>query len=249
MTVSSGVGAMPNCLPSTGSVGVIAGKCRKPSLQSWLSWPATKELVVSKPWWLGAGSAFRLRVVSTQPFAGAHVLAQPALLFPKLVEPTCELCELVVSKPLVHVWGFGVGFWLFGCGVVSTRVARSSRPGSTSFEETVSFVATPKPGGPAKQGGGGGQSAGRRGMLSTTVQRPGVRVTSKVPPSDSMRRRAPSSPRPEEVAGSFPGEAATSLLTRASTVSPSDSTTMRALPEGAAYLVVFVTSSPSTRVS
>ena len=134
VTVSSGVGAMPNCLPSTGSVGVIAGKCRKPSLQSWLSWPATKELVVSKPWWLGAGSAFRLRVVSTQPFAGAHVLAQPALLFP----------ELVVSKPLVHVWGFGVGFWLFGCGVVSTRVARSSRPGSTSFEETVSFVATPE---------------------------------------------------------------------------------------------------------
>ncbi|AFN47309.1 hypothetical protein HMPREF9154_0360 [Arachnia propionica F0230a] len=38
--------------------------------------------------------------------------------------------------------------------VVSTRVAPSSQPGSTSFEETVSFVATPKPGGPAKQGEG-----------------------------------------------------------------------------------------------
>ena len=29
-------------------------------------------------------------VVSTQPFAGAHVLAQPALSFLKLVEPACE---------------------------------------------------------------------------------------------------------------------------------------------------------------
>ena len=30
------------------------------------------------------------RVVSTQPFAGAHVLAQPALFFLKLVEPGCD---------------------------------------------------------------------------------------------------------------------------------------------------------------
>ncbi|AFN46985.1 hypothetical protein HMPREF9154_0358 [Arachnia propionica F0230a] len=26
-----------------------------PALQSWFSRPATKELVVSKPWWLGSG--------------------------------------------------------------------------------------------------------------------------------------------------------------------------------------------------
>jgi len=43
-------------------------------------------------------------------------LVEPGCFFPKLVEPTCELCEWVVSKPLAGVRGVVVGFWLPGVG-------------------------------------------------------------------------------------------------------------------------------------
>jgi len=49
-----------------------------------------------------------------------------------VAEPACSLGELVVSKP----GGEWLGL-LFGCGVVSTRVARSSRLGSTGFGRGV----------------------------------------------------------------------------------------------------------------
>ena len=84
--------------------------------------------VVSKPWWLGVGSVFRLRVVSTRA-ARSSLPGSTSFEVVKLVEPACSLCELVVSKP----WWLGVGS-VFRLRVVSTRVARSSRPGSTSFE-------------------------------------------------------------------------------------------------------------------
>ena len=89
---------------------------------------SVSELVVSKPWWLGVGSVFRLRVVSTRA-ARSSLPGSTSFEVVKLVEPACSLCELVVSKP----WWLGVGS-VFRLRVVSTRVARSSRPGSTSFE-------------------------------------------------------------------------------------------------------------------
>ncbi|VEH69097.1 Uncharacterised protein [Arachnia propionica] len=88
---------------------------------------SVSELVVSKPWWLGVGSVFRLRVVSTRA-ARSSLPGSTSFEVVKLVEPACSLCELVVSKP----WWLGVGS-VFRLRVVSTRVARSSRPGSTGF--------------------------------------------------------------------------------------------------------------------
>jgi len=51
------------------------------------------------------------------------------LLFPKLVEPTCELCELVVSKP----WWLGVGSAFRLPGGFDSAVRWRSRAGSTGF--------------------------------------------------------------------------------------------------------------------
>ena len=88
------------------------GKLVEPILTS------VSEQVVSKPWWLGVGSVFRLRVVSTRAARSS-------------LPGSTGLCggKLVVSKP----WWLGVGF-VFRLRVVSTRAARSSLPGSTSFE-------------------------------------------------------------------------------------------------------------------
>ena len=71
---------------------------------SWLSRSASvSERVVSKPlagfrgvgvrFWLPGVGWFRLGLLLCRG------PAQPALSSPKLVEPTCSLCELVVSKP------------------------------------------------------------------------------------------------------------------------------------------------------
>ena len=71
--------------------------------------------------------------VSTQPFAGAHVLAQPALPSLKLVEPVCERQRVGRVETVVRVsGGSGVGCVVRVPGV-STRAARSSRPGSTGL--------------------------------------------------------------------------------------------------------------------
>jgi len=60
-----------------------AAGCAASFPASWLSRTATKEQSVSKPSRECLGTCGRVwlsaaRVVSTQPFAGAHVLAQPA---------------------------------------------------------------------------------------------------------------------------------------------------------------------------
>ena len=88
--------------------------------RSRLSRVATKERLVSKPSCACPGDLWSdlflgCRVVSTQPFAGAHVLAQPALFFLKLVEPGCDegaarvetiLC--VPGGPVVACGNFGL---------------------------------------------------------------------------------------------------------------------------------------------
>ena len=79
---------------------------------------SVSELVVSKPWWLGVGSVFRLRVVSTRAARSS-------------LPGSTGLCG--GSGSCRSHGGLGLGLF-FGCRVVSTRAARSSLPGSTSFE-------------------------------------------------------------------------------------------------------------------
>ena len=110
---------------------------------------SVSELVVSKPWWLGGGSVFRLRVVSTRA-ARSSLPGSTSFEVVKLVEPACSLCELVVSKP----WWLGVGsvFRLpggfdSGCSFLAARlnqlleVVKSVEPILTSVSERV--VLTP----------------------------------------------------------------------------------------------------------
>ena len=57
------------------------------------------ELVVSKPWWLGVGSAFRLRVVPTRAARSSRP-GSTGFRGGKLVEPILtSVSEWVVSKP------------------------------------------------------------------------------------------------------------------------------------------------------
>jgi len=72
-------------------------------------------------------------MVSTQPFADAHVLAQPALSYPKLVEPTSKRQQAGRVETTVHTSENSRSGLLFDCRMVSTQAAPSSRPGSTSF--------------------------------------------------------------------------------------------------------------------
>gem|GEM_PF-5564651 len=62
-----------------------------------------------------------------------RVPAQPALSFLKLVEPTCERQRVGRVETVVGVFGVLWSGLPTGSGVVSTRVARSSLPGSTGF--------------------------------------------------------------------------------------------------------------------
>ena len=78
---------------------------------------SVSELVVSKPWWLGVGSVFRL------PGGFDSGCSFLAARLNRLVRG-----KRVVSKP----WWLGVGS-VFRLRVVSTRAARSSLPGSTGF--------------------------------------------------------------------------------------------------------------------
>ena len=76
---------------------------------------ARVETILCMPGELWSDLFLGCRVVSTQPFAGAHVLAQPALFFLKLVEPGCDegaarvetiLC--VPGGPVVACGNFGL---------------------------------------------------------------------------------------------------------------------------------------------
>jgi len=60
-------------------------------------------------------------------------LVEPAGFFPKLVDPACELCEWVVSKPLAGVRGLGLGSGYRVWGGFDSAVRWRSRAGSTSF--------------------------------------------------------------------------------------------------------------------
>ena len=79
-------------------------------------------------------------MVSTQPFADAHVLAQPALSCPKLVEPTSERQRAGRVETTVRTSENSRSGLLFGCRMVSTRAAPSSQPGSTNFRERTPFL-------------------------------------------------------------------------------------------------------------
>ena|GEM_PF-6309689 len=79
-------------------------------------------------------------MVSTQPFADAHVLAQPALSCPKLVEPTSERQRAGRVETTVRTSENSRSSLLFGCRMVSTRAAPSSQPGSTNFRERTTFL-------------------------------------------------------------------------------------------------------------
>ena len=79
-------------------------------------------------------------MVSTQPFADAHVLAQPALSCPKLVEPTSERQRAGRVETTVRTSEKSRSGLLFGCRMVSTRAAPSSQPGSTNFRERTPFL-------------------------------------------------------------------------------------------------------------
>ena|GEM_PF-7054756 len=82
------------------------------------------------------GTVYRApEVVSTQPFADAHVLAQPALSCPKLVEPTSKRQRAGRVETTVHTSENSRSGLLFSCRMVSTRTAPSSQPGSTSFRD------------------------------------------------------------------------------------------------------------------
>ena len=60
-----------------GSIGFGGRKLVEPIFTSVSEWVVSKPL--ARIWGLGSGSGYRVPgVVSTQPFAGAHVLAQPA---------------------------------------------------------------------------------------------------------------------------------------------------------------------------
>ena len=64
--------------------------------------------VVSKPWWLGVGSAFRLRVVSTR-VARSSRSGSTSFRGEKLVEP---ILTSVSERVVAHVNGFAGHFAL-----------------------------------------------------------------------------------------------------------------------------------------
>ena len=80
----------------------------------------------------GGGDTRKYRVVSTR-VARSSRPGSTSLEVVKLVEPTCDEGAGRVET-MVRVSGILWSGLLFGCRVVSTRVARSSRPGSTSLE-------------------------------------------------------------------------------------------------------------------
>ena len=82
---------------------------------------------------LWSGLVFGCRVVSTR-VARSSRPGSTGLEVVKLVEPSCGRQRAGRVETILRMSG---GLWsglVFGCRVVSTRVARSSRPGSTGLE-------------------------------------------------------------------------------------------------------------------
>ena len=109
-------------------------------IRSWLNRPASaSKPVESKPPCTHPRTRDRACYSTAGWFRHRPLLrrdpAQPALSCPKLVEPTSERQRASRVETTVHTSENSRSGLLFSCRMVSTRAARPSRPGSTSFRD------------------------------------------------------------------------------------------------------------------